>query len=337
MHEPKNNAADGRTQRKGEKKMAIRYLNPYIMDLRNYPFTDPRTMAAEDVEKQQAEIAALAKKVVDTGAMMRRTIPYKGMPMTEDLFAALFGIRFTIHSDGTKMAMFRSLSSSVLENLICLHRMANKDNVCFFCYSEGLSNYRKGLKANTLYNGRIFRNALIPQDCMPYLPYLFFRIESFGDAANVTHARNYLRLAKANGHCKIGCWTKNPGLYAMAIRHESRPENMSFGLSSRKLNTIEDVEKIARLFPFIDFIFTVFSLDYAAENNVTIMCGGRRCIDCRACYTAHERRDGRPLIVNELLKSDQTRAKSMFRARTADQYMQDFVDAMAARGVLKIA
>ncbi|MBR2100869.1 MAG: hypothetical protein IJ927_06110, partial [Eubacterium sp.] len=46
------------------------------------------------------------------------------------------------------------------------------------------------------------------------------RIESFGDVASVTQARNYIRIIKAHPRTRFGIWSKNWGIWLVAFKKE---------------------------------------------------------------------------------------------------------------------
>lgn len=300
------------------------YINPEIevlaaMDLPEYPRRD----VADYAEKRAAYMAARdrvheqACRVVETGIHIMETIPYCHVEMTETLFHKVFGISISVMTG--KLDGMRSINSAVTENILCLEKMQIPGMICRACYAETLLSGRKGLRDNTELNGRILSAAVIPTHLWPFLlGDSIFRIESFADVSSVTHARNYLNLIKHNPHVKFGIWTKNAVLWKIALLKEGHgilyiPRNASFGISSRHVNQPENIDAIKAKFPFVNFVFTVYDLAFAAENNVAITCGGRHCIDCQVCYDANEN-DG-ITIVNELLKSHQTIAKNAFRDR----------------------
>ena len=346
-----------------------KYINPEIEILSNMDMPAfPRRGAADYSEKLAAYMAARekvkaqARRVVAAGVAIMASVPYCHATMTETLFQSVFGISFSVMTG--KLEHIRSINSAVTENPICLDRMQQPGTICGECYAETLLSGRKGLRDNTELNGRILSAAVIPAEYWPVLAFdTIFRIESFADVSNVTHAVNYINFMVRNSSVKFGVWTKNPALWAMALKSAGgdylRMDNVSFGVSSRCINKRDDVAAIKKRFPFVNFIFTVYDLYEAANNDIDITCGGRKCIECRVCYEANEAGD--VVIVNELLKSHQTVARNAFHDRRrvfklnlkhnaggnkpekvklmnhAAESMLAYIDKLVARGVVKIA
>ena len=192
----------------------------------------------------------------------------------------------------SKLAGINSLSTSCLDNLFCLERMKKADCICSHCYADTQQKTQLALQDRNTINGIILRNIIIPVNAWKkYFPKSdlskFFRFESFGDTANKTQAINYINICKAFPKVHFAIWTKNPGIFYFAFDEtEGKPENLSFIVSSDKINIprayIKDVYK------FTDHVFTVYDKPYIKANNININCGGRSCMECikqkKACY-----------------------------------------------------
>lgn len=143
-------------------------------------------------------------------------------------------------------------------------------------------------------------------------PCNLFRLESFGDIHNIIHAENYFLLCAAIGELEnifkvnVTWWTKNFDYMLKAwdllaeetkadIRKVIKPifssTFVNFPISRKYIEKAEKKlgVKIKR--------FTVYTKEYAEENNITINCGSRDCFNCRRCYT-----DNNEMDVNELKK-----------------------------------
>ena len=299
------------------------FINPEIevlagMNLPAFPEKSDPDFRAKFAAYQAAKdaITMHARRVVAAGIQIAESVPYCHVPMTEDLFRRIFGISISVMSEDDKLAGLRSLNSAVTENVTCLFRMQCKETVCAHCYAAGILAFRKGLKDNTELNGRILQAAEIPVKYWPVILDRYFRIESFADVANTIQARNYCNFMRRNLDTDFAVWTKNPAFWDRAMRDEKGgytiPANCSFVLSSRVLNRPEDGKKVREMFPWIDAIFTVFDLSFAADNNVQITCGGRKCRDCMKCYRAKDNSADGVIYVNELLKVHQKVAKRAF-------------------------
>lgn len=217
-----------------------------------------------------------------------------------------------------KLLGIPSISTSCLHNERCIARMKNGEAVCSHCFAMHLMEFRKGLREAMERNAEVLSSHVLSDDELSGMtfhftpkmlelnPEEFARIESFGDTRNVIQARNYLRIAKVNYFLPfMASWTKNDDHYAEALDIEGRPENLSIGFSSMKLNTVADITKLdPRFAQEVDFIFTVFTKEYVKEHGIIINCGGRSCRNCGICYHAHRTRKetGKVLYVNELLK-----------------------------------
>jgi len=201
-----------------------------------------------------------------------------------------------------KLAGIVSISSSVHDNCFCAAWRKIKDCICAKCYAYNQQAYQTGLKEHNILNGIILRNILIPVKAFKVLQIVFpyLRIESFGDIANVTQARNYLRIIKAFPRKRCAIWSKNIETWNKAINIEGKPENTTFVLSSPIVNKPYDITIIDK-YPFIDHIFTVFTKAYAKKHNININCGGLKCITCikakKACYYRNTE-----IFINELKK-----------------------------------
>lgn len=194
-----------------------------------------------------------------------------------------------------------SISSSVCDNILCATKQKIKDCICKFCYAFNQQSYQTGLKEHNILNGIILRNVLLPVSAFKCLKIIFpyLRIESFGDVANVTQARNYIRIIKAFPEKRCAIWSKNILLWEMAIKAEGKPENTTYVHSSHKLNKHDNID--TERFQFVDHVFTVYEKAYAKQNDIVINCGGRKCMECilakKNCYFRNTE-----FYINELKK-----------------------------------
>jgi len=201
-----------------------------------------------------------------------------------------------------KLEGISSISTSVHDNCVCAALRKLKDCICQKCYAYNQQSFQNGLREHNIINGIILRNVLIPVCAFKTLIILFpyLRIESFGDVANVTQARNYLRIIKAFPEKRCAIWSKTLPIWKQAIDIEGKPKNTTFVLSSRYINK-PIAATILENYSFIDHIFTVYTKSYAKKHNIIINCGGRKCLECilskKACYYRNTE-----LYINELLK-----------------------------------
>ena len=94
-------------------------------------------------------------------------------------------------------------------------------------------------------------------------------------------------------------WTKN--VKAVELMHRYSPENYTVMQSSVMINQQDRISDSA------DQIFTIYTAEYAAENDIDINCIGA----CRLCKRCYGRVSKRPLEVNELLKGSETKYFSL--------------------------
>ena len=218
-----------------------------------------------------------------------------------DSFKKLVSCLWVVNHNANKLEGISSISSSVHDNCFCKARQAIKDCICKFCYAFNQQSYQTGLKEHNILNGIILRNILIPVKAFKVLSIIYpvLRIESFGDVANVIQARNYIRIIKAFPKKRCAIWSKNLMIWEKAFQEEGKPDNTTFVFSSSYLNKPEIINRDK--FPFIDHVFTVYTKDFVKKNNITINCGGKKCMECirkkQNCYYRNTE-----FYINELKK-----------------------------------
>lgn len=198
---------------------------------------------------------------------------------------------------GGKMAGFWSLSTSVIDNHYCQIKQKCDACVCSKCYAEAMLKRRSNQAKKLHFAYELLTRSVLPVDAFPALNVLMFRFESFGDLATPEQVINYFQLCRVNPRVSFTLWTKNPWLIQQAIdAGESKPENLIVIYSSPRLNKPE-----APRYDFIDKVFTVYTADYAIENDVKINCGSRDCLGCQRCYNP----ENKERYVSEMLKQEQ--------------------------------
>lgn len=187
-----------------------------------------------------------------------------------------------------KMLKVRAISTFAGDNPSCLALMKCKDNVCAHCYAykQVESGVYPAQRTCLERNGVALSKKLLK--VVPNLSKLkyheIFRFESHGDVINVIHARNYIRIAKANPDTKFAAFTKRPLIWKSALEKEGgKPDNLNLVYSSPKLN--KPVADIREKFPFFDVVFTVYEKGADTHGNFPCSCGPESCNKCRFCYT----------------------------------------------------
>lgn len=199
-----------------------------------------------------------------------------------------------------KMDGVISLSSYVGANRYCAARCNNCDNaICKYCFADSLTKQRIGLKNKLRRTHAILTQVELNAQDIPTIDsniWPFFRLEAFGDLNNVIQFNNYNLFAAVNPDVNFTLWSKNPGVIQSAINGGTViADNLVIGLSSLYLNTPE--LKKAQRYPFIRFLFTVYTEDYIRAHDVQINCGAKHCASCGICYKyLHEFKHGLQLI-----------------------------------------
>ena len=204
-----------------------------------------------------------------------------------------------------KMNGLWSLSTSTLLNPQCAKNAAVIGSICSKCYARTLLKMRKSLREKLEINTRILTAVIIPFECLPIINNLYFRFEAFGDLMTAIQVVNYFNICKKNPAVSFALWTKNPHLIQAAIDTYKieKPANLNIIYSPLFMN-VNNGKNIMKKYPFIDKVFTVYTLDYIQSNpDVKINCGGRSCINCLNCY-----KKGGNVFINEMLKQDQKKA-----------------------------
>ena len=187
-----------------------------------------------------------------------------------------------------KMKGMQSLSTACGMNPYCKARVENGDSICAKCYAMRQTAFRKALEKKLERNTELLTKELYPVEAFPKVNTKIFRFESFGDLNNVIQLGNFINMCKANPKTTFALWTKNVFLLREAREVGfKKPRNLIIVQSSRLLNIVDEPAD-----PWVDKVFTVWS-----KANKKINCGGRKCFECRRCYT---KRTGK--YVHEVVK-----------------------------------
>ena len=186
-----------------------------------------------------------------------------------------------------KMENVRSISSFAGMNPSCMNLMKDAATVCSHCYAykQVMSGVYPQQRVALERNGKALSGSLL--EIVPNLSKReVFRFESHGDVINVTHARNFIRIAKANPTVNFSAFTKRPEIYKKAINEEGgKPDNMNIVLSSPLINHPLN-DNVKKAYPFVDVIFTVYDKSYTpSPNEWKCRCSRGSCNACRFCYT----------------------------------------------------
>lgn len=273
----------------------------------------------------------LTKKALYEMVKNDYTMMYKPMPKEwKEIFPVVtveiadsFGLHFTTKHNG-KMSGMISLSTTCKCNEICKARikaafesvgidcddpkkalreymernpLATNVSICGFCFSDSQQDYMTSMTAPLFHNHEILNNGIINKDWIPVINALYFRGESFGDFASENAVINFFNFAKHNKNVNFTAWTKNLVFFEKAIKNgHKKPRNFKIILSSRFINKQTEITESAK--EIIDAIFTVYTKEYAKQNDISINCGARACLSCLRCY-----KDFKGIkVINEELK-----------------------------------
>ena len=211
-----------------------------------------------------------------------------------------------------KMEDIHSLSTSVLDNPICQARRKVKDSICEKCFAAATLKRYSSVQRYLHENFLKMNNGIIENNDLPRLINdRIFRLEAFGDSCTTNHVINTFNICTKNPETTFTIWTKNPEFINQVLRMGyEKPKNLIIVLSSVFLN-----KRATRIYSFVDIVFTVYTAEYAVENNIDINCGSRKCIECLRCYTKH---DG-IIYVNEMLKSEAKKYNKLLAAKRGDE------------------
>ena len=189
-----------------------------------------------------------------------------------------------------KMKGMVSINTHVHENPFCMRRV-NQNVICSQCYAKGIiDQYHTCDFKVWRENGQLLKSSLLKS--VPKLNSLAVRFHSFGELFNVTHLRNFIKVAEANPLTRFALWSKRSNLIRKC--KDEFPDNLVRVYSTPEINGEPVIPE------GFNKVFTVYSAEYALANSVDINCGDKDCIDCLICYGFDT-----PSVVNEVLKKEQ--------------------------------
>ena len=221
-----------------------------------------------------------------------------------------------------KMEGMQSLSTACSTNPCCLRNCKVKGSICEHCYAQLMSKMYKALDARLNKNTSVLTTRLLDASEIPVINCQIFRFESFGDLHNEIHLKNYIAIAEANPGVRFTLWSKNYPVVLHYFSAHKCPENFTMIISSMFINKRMDLTPFKRTGAFAPGqlkVFTVYNYDYLTSHpgDVTINCGSRWCLGCRACYEKNGIEE-----INEILKNEQGKAESFIR-RTSSGFNEE--------------
>lgn len=183
-----------------------------------------------------------------------------------------------------KMTGIWSISTSVLENAHCRARFENNVGICSKCFAKRQFSYRKNMRECYQKNTELLTSEVYPVENMPSLNCPYFRFEAFGDLNNEIQVENYFNICLKNPKVKFSMFTKNPLYISRVLKKRSKPDNLSIVLSTVSINDPLDPDRIKKVLPFVDHVFSVFDKKFAKVNDIKINCSALSCFGCHKCY-----------------------------------------------------
>ena len=277
-------------------------------------------------------MAKITKKAICETLKNNPELFYKPMPEEcKSIFPVItvnelkkFGLNFTTNHNGKMSGMF-SLSTTCKCNPLCQYKIRKafeklginldskkdarqavkdylKENplstdvmICALCFSDSQQDVFTTMESGLTRNFDILNNGIIHNNYLPLLNNLYFRCESFGDFNSVNAVLNFYHIAEKNPLVSVTAWTKNLYFFYQAKKAGyKQPANFRLIYSSLFINKPAPIPESCN--DLITARFTVYTEEYARENNISINCGARACMACLRCYT------GNTFDISELLK-----------------------------------
>lgn len=197
-----------------------------------------------------------------------------------------------------KMDTIPSISTSALCNVSCAMRSRQADCICSKCYARRQLQMMKTLREKMEVNTLFYTKYELTAADIPRINTSVFRFESFGELNNELQVKNYFLIARRNRHCFFVLWTKNYHLIESArkLYGLKKPKNLRI-IASEYIIDHDITEHIWKRYKFIDKIFSVYSKEYAEQNQIEINCSGK-CKNCMRCYD----QENKERFIREMLK-----------------------------------
>lgn len=237
------------------------------------------------VAKKLAQVAGMTFKHV----YLQLAMTYRAnndMAMTRDEVICMSnsrennGIHITLNHRGKMTGMY-SVSTCCFCNERCPRNAKIKGSVCEKCFAMRQMKHFTSMKDPLVQNYKILTSEIIEWDDLPIINALYFRIESFGDVANVTQCINYMHLIQKNPGVFFAWWSKNMDIINEMFKETGyeKPANVNFIESSLFLDKAKRPS-----YWFVDKVFTVFNPETIKERDININCGAKSCLKCGLCY-----------------------------------------------------
>lgn len=184
-------------------------------------------------------------------------------------------LKITNHDGKYKMAGFRSLNVSVLQNRTCSMFREINISVCKHCYARKMELRMSSFKKNLEHNTEILTKNMLKTKDVPIINDRYFRFNSIGELYNNTHLKNLYKICRVNYRTNFTLWTK----LTDGILFHRKPANLMIVHSCLTMNSYPNLFLLKKY----DRLYHVWDKVSAKVFNIDINCLGR-CIDCLKCY-----------------------------------------------------
>ena len=225
---------------------------------------------------------------IEKDALAIKAILDKGIEnLTHADRLALLRIYNVAYHESGKIENIFSLDSTAHNCEFCAkmrkYAETHADCICAYCYDISQEKYKIASLARHTLNLIIMANVEFTVEELATLPGSGdIRVNSSGDAPNITYAENMIKYALAHSFANVAIWSKNAFAYIKACKKYGKPENVTLIYSSPFMN------KIVPLPMFFDLLFVVFTSPEEIEKalaNGAGECNGKKCMNCgNKCY-----------------------------------------------------
>ena len=205
-------------------------------------------------------------------------------------------LKYTIKHNG-KMKGMMSLSTSTMDNPLCIKNRNIKGSICESCFAYKQTKCYKSMDGAFKHNASILTTRDLKDEEIEILNVKFFRFEAFGDLHNEQQLKNYIKICNKNKHVDFAIWSKNYKLILEYFKNHKKPKNLRIIISSLMKNIKISTKPFEEIGLKVS-TFTVYTKDFVKEFDIDINCGARNCLSCQKCY----RRETQQLDIRELIK-----------------------------------
>ena len=207
-----------------------------------------------------------------------------------------------------KLKGMRALNTNTLTNEFCSHMYEHVPDwhICGWCFSQHmLRTHRKNCEPAWQHNSDLLCKEM-DEDDLPILNDVIFRGHGHGELQNLPHLINFHWIAIINPDTTIALWSKRKDIVHKYLRQYIKPSNLILVYSHGAINKplTSPPKGFDKVFQNVSPQVKGYQSKFKALEN----CTGRKCLDCRLCYTygtdviteavklQHKRKQGVPMI-----------------------------------------